>query len=165
MDRDENNIISHRLYRDSCTLTTDGKYVKNLNILNYNLKDLILLDNNPISYSFNKNNGIPIKSWHNDKNDKELIKIGNFLNFLSTVDDVRYYIPRVVEKDEINYYKLNIMISQRINSKFKEENKYSQIDKKKRNNYCNFNSSVNSTTQHKKIICIYKCIYKNGIQC
>ena len=148
---DKNNIISHRLYRDSCTLTTDGKYVKNLNILNYNLKDLILLDNNPISYSFNKNNGIPIKSWHNDKNDKELIKIGNFLNFLSTVDDVRYYIPRVVEKDEINYYKLNIMISQRINSKFKEDIKYSQIDKKKRNKYFNFNSSVDSTTPRKKI--------------
>ena len=148
---DKNNIISYRLYRDSCTLTNDGKYVKNLNILNYNLKDLILLDNNPISYSFNKNNGVPIKSWHNDKNDKELIKIGNFLNFLSTVDDVRYYIPRVVEKDEISYYKVNIMISQRINSKFKEDIKYFQIDKKTRNNYCNFNSSVNSTTPHKKI--------------
>ena len=148
---DKDNIISYRLYRDNCTLTKDGKYVKNLNILNYNLKDLILLDNNPISYYFNKNNGIPIKSWHNDKNDKELIKIGNFLNFLSTVDDVRYYIPRVVENDEISYYKVNIMITQQINSKYEEDIKYSKLDKKTRNNYNNFNNSVNSTTPHKKI--------------
>ena len=67
---DKNNVISKRFYRENCTLTKEGKYVKNLNNFKYNLKDIILLDNNPISYSFNKNNGIPIKTWHNDKNDK-----------------------------------------------------------------------------------------------
>ena len=148
---DKNNIISQRFYRDSCTLTKDGKYVKNLNMLNQNLKDVILLDNNPISYSFNKNNGIPIKSWHNDKNDKELIKIGNFLNFLSSVDDVRYYIPRVVENDEISYYKVNIMISQQINKNSKEDITYSKIDKKTRNNFSSYNNSVDNKTPHKKI--------------
>ena len=35
---DKNNIIEKRLFRDSCTLTNGGKYVKNLNILNYKIK-------------------------------------------------------------------------------------------------------------------------------
>ena len=149
---DKNHIISKRLFRDSCTITKDGKYVKNLNILNYNLKDVILLDNNPISYSFNKTNGIPIKSWHNDKNDKELIKIGHFLNFISSVDDVRYYIQRIVENDEINYYKINKMIAQQINLNINQEllNNFKKI-KKIRTNNSNFNSSANSVTPHKKI--------------
>ena len=34
----------------------------------------------------------------------------NFLNFLSSVDDVRYYIPKVVVNEEISYYKVNLMI-------------------------------------------------------
>jgi CTD small phosphatase-like protein 2 len=129
---DKNNIITKRLYRDSCTLTSDGKYVKNLNILNYNLKDVILVDNNPISYSYNKANGVPIKSWHNDKNDKELLKMRNFLNFLSSVDDVRYYISKVVENEEISFYKVNTMIAKEISINTK-------------------NNSVNNITPHKKI--------------
>ena len=149
---DKNNIISRRLFRDSCTITKDGKYIKNLNNLNFNLKDVILLDNNPISYSYNKANGIPIKSWHNDKNDKELIKIGNFLTFISSVNDVRNYIQRIVENDEINYYKINIMITQQINlnNNQKEVNNYIK-NKKIRKNNSNFNNNANNVTPHKKI--------------
>ena len=149
---DKNNIIEKRLFRDSCTLTNGGKYVKNLNILNYNLKDVILLDNNPISYSFNKANGVPIKSWHSDKNDKELLKMRNFLNFLSSVDDVRYYIPKVVVNDEISYYKVNLMIAQQINlNKNKEEDiNYSKTEFQTRNNN-RFNNNASSVTPHKKI--------------
>ena len=74
------------------------------------LNDVIILDNNPISYKYNKRNGLPIKSWHYDKNDKELIKIIPLLNFLSTVDDVRKYISFIIENDEINFNKVNMLI-------------------------------------------------------
>ena len=149
---DKDKIIKKRLFRDSCTISDKGKYVKNLNNLNYNLKDIILLDNNPISYSFNKTNGIPIKTWHNDKNDKELLKIRNFLNFLSSVDDVRYYIPKVIENDEIIYYKINIMLTQQLNIRNnKEDINYFKKPKNTRN-YSHFNNnSVNNVTPHKKI--------------
>ena len=152
---DKNNVISKRFYRDSCTKNNIGKYVKNLNKLNYNLKDVILLDNSPISYSFNKTNGLPIKSWHYDKNDKELLKIGSFLQFLSSVDDVRYYISKVVENDEISYYKINLMINKKINSNNKAEDNYwkkeEKIEKKSRIYTNNFNKSVNNVTPYKRI--------------
>ena len=147
---DKDKIIEKRLFRDSCVLSNDGKYVKNLNNLNYNLKDIILLDNNPISYSFNRENGIPIKTWHNDKNDKELLKIRNFLNFLSSVDDVRYYIPKVIENDEIIYYKINIILTQQINSNNKEDINYYRKEKKVRIN-SHFNNSTNNLSPYRKI--------------
>ena len=153
---DTDNIISKRLFRDSCTLSNDGKFIKNLNNLNYNLKDVILVDNNPISYRFNKANGIPIKSWHNDKNDKELLKMRNFLNFLSYVDDVRYYIPKVVENDAISFYKVNTMIAQQINinniiNNINKEDNINRKINKRTNSKNSFNNSVNNITPHKKI--------------
>jgi len=153
---DKNNVITKRLYRENCTLTKEGKYVKNLNNFKYNLKDIILLDNNPISYSFNKNNGIPIKTWHNDKNDKELLKMINFLKFLSTVNDVRYYIQNVIKNNEINYYQINTIIKQKINVNkvVNEENNlfFKQFKKRNENENFNKNKNINSnTTPHKKI--------------
>jgi hypothetical protein len=106
---DMNNYIIKKFYRESCTLS-DGKFIKDLKSLNLNLNDVIILDNNPISYKYNKRNGLPIKSWHYDKNDKELIKIIPLLNFLSTVDDVRKYIFSIIENDEINFNKVNMLI-------------------------------------------------------
>ena len=74
------------------------------------------------------------------------------MNFISSVDDVRYYIQRIVENDEINYYKINKMIAQQINLNSNQEqlNNYKKI-KKIRTNNSNFNSSANSVTPHKKI--------------
>ena len=153
---DKKKVITKRLYRENCTLTKEGKYVKNLNNFKYNLKDIILLDNNPISYSFNKNNGIPIKTWHNDKNDKELLKMINFLKFLSTVNDVRYYIQNVIKNNEINYYQVNTIIRQKINVNKvdNEENNlfFKQFEARNENENLNKNKSINNnTTPHKKI--------------
>ena len=153
---DKNNVITKRLYRENCTLTKEGKYVKNLNNFKCNLKDIILLDNNPISYSFNKNNGIPIKTWHNDKNDKELLKMINFLKFLSTVNDVRYYIQNVIKNNEINYYQVNTIIKQKINDNKvdNEENNlfFKQFEARNQNENFNKNKNINNnTTPHKKI--------------
>ena len=106
---DMNNYIIKKFYRESCTLS-NGKFIKDLKSLNLKLNDVIILDNNPISYKYNKRNGLPIKSWHYDKNDKELIKIIPLLNFLSTVDDVRKYISFIIENDEINFNKVNMLI-------------------------------------------------------
>ena len=108
---DKHKMIAKKLFRESCTLSQDNKYIKDLNILNENLKNVILVDNNPNSYRYNKCNGVPIKTWHYDKADKELIKIIPFLTFLSMVDDVRKYIPKVVEGDQVNYHKVNSIIN------------------------------------------------------
>ena len=119
---DREKVIKRRLFREDCCRGTTGKFIKDLKILNMNLKDLILVDNNPISYSYNICNGIPIKTWHYDKTDQELIKLIPVLRFLSNVNDVRDYIPKFVDNDEIDFRKINLMINEISNENV--QNKY-----------------------------------------
>ena len=147
---DTEKVIKRRLFREDCCIGPGGKFVKDLKILNMNLKDLILVDNNPISYSFNKCNGVPIKTWHFDKADQELIKLIPVLQFLSNVNDVRDYIPKLVENDEINMSKINILVNE-VNNEY-EQKKYlrprAKSQKKflapKRGNYRNNNYGSNN---------------------
>ena len=109
---DNEKIIKKRFFREDCCIGTTGKFIKDLKKLNMNLKDLILVDNNPISYSYNICNGVPIKTWHYDKTDQELIKLIPVLQFLANVNDVRDYIPKIVVNDEIDFRKINLMINE-----------------------------------------------------
>ena len=119
---DTEKVIKKRLFREECCIGPEGKFVKDLKILNMNLKDLILVDNNPISYSYNKCNGVPIKTWHFDKTDQELIKLIPILQFLANVKDVREYIPKLVDNDEIDFSKINFVINELNNEN--EQNKF-----------------------------------------
>ena len=75
------------------------------------LKDTIIIDNNPISYAFNKDNGIPILTWMTNQNDDELMKMIPLLEMLATVEDVREIIKNVVSGGVINYAKVNALIN------------------------------------------------------
>ena len=119
---DKNRYIKLRYYRNSCLLDKNGKFVKNLSTIYNDLRNVILLDNNPISYSYNKSNGLPIITWHFDKKDRELLKVIPVLEFLSTVNDIRNYLPRFIEFDMVNFTKFSILLDE-IN-KEKEQNKY-----------------------------------------
>ena len=99
---DPNNYCPYRLFREHCSYINNN-YVKDLTKLGRNLKDIIIVDNSPLSYSFHPNNGLPILSWFDDYNDFELEKITPILIFLSTVDDVRQFIPKLVKNNEISY--------------------------------------------------------------
>ena len=149
LDRlDKHNYIIKKFYRESCAFS-EGKFIKDLKALNINLHDIIILDNNPISYKFNKKNGIPIKSFHYDKNDKELLKIIPLLNFLSKVDDVRKYIPYIIDNDEINYNKINTLINTSSrNKKSLSLNKKNIFDKliKQNNKIIRLNKRINYNT-------------------
>ena len=136
---DKHNYVMKKFYRESCILS-EGKYIKDLSLLKIKLNDVIILDNNPISYKFNKKNGIPIKSWHFDKNDNELLKILPLLEFLSNVDDVRKYIPYIIENDEINYNKISSLIyASNRNKRTFSLNKYN----KKGNQNIRLNKKIN----------------------
>ena len=99
---DKDNYCSFRLFREHCTMI-GVTFVKDLNKLGRDLKDVIIVDNSPLSYSFNKENGIPILTWFSDKNDKELLNLIPILEFLSCVNDVRDYIKDFVINDIISY--------------------------------------------------------------
>ena len=158
---DNNNVISKKMFRENCTLSKDNKYIKDLHILNENLKNVILIDNNPHSYRYNKCNGIPIKTRHFDKNDKELIKIIPFLTFLALVEDVREYIPKVVDNEQLNYNKVkNIINNSTINNIIKKDNSSknkriaSKVKKHKflnNNNYINNIINKNATNNNVKL--------------
>ena len=99
---DPNKYCPYRLFREHCSFVNNN-YVKDLTRLGRDLKDIVIVDNSPLSYSFHRNNGLPILSWFDDYNDNELEKITPILIFLSNVDDVREYIPKIVKNNAISY--------------------------------------------------------------
>mmetsp|Transcript_13659 Transcript_13659/g.29343 ORF Transcript_13659/g.29343 Transcript_13659/m.29343 type:complete len:298 (+) Transcript_13659:210-1103(+) len=81
-------FIRHRIFRDSC-LPVEGNFLKDLTILGRDLSQAVLVDNSPHAFGYQVDNGIPIESWFDDPNDKELLKLEMFLRTLHGVDDVR----------------------------------------------------------------------------
>ena len=99
---DKNSHCLFRLFREHCTLINTA-FVKDLTRLGRDLKDVIILDNSPVAYALNHDNGFPIKSWFDDRNDCELLKIIPILEFLSYVPDVREYIRKIVKNNQIQF--------------------------------------------------------------
>ena len=99
---DKKKIISGLFSNDDC-LTIPGAehfkvYIKDLKIFKKDLSRIVMIDDNSISYSLQKENGIPIKSWYGDKNDIELFKLLPILKKLSTFKDVRTEIKKIVDE-------------------------------------------------------------------
>ena len=113
---DPNKKIFFRLFREHCTKSDNGLFIKDLNRLGRNLKDVIIIDNNPVSFIYNKANGLPILTWHSIQTDNELIKLIPLLNYLANVDDVRPVINKVVNGYYVNYKEVNKIISNKNSS-------------------------------------------------
>lgn len=82
-------LIHHRLYRDNC-LFVQGVYIKDLRVLvGRDLSQVVIVDNAAYSFAYQLNNGIPIITWRDDKSDRELLSLIDYLKKLSPVEDVR----------------------------------------------------------------------------
>jgi CTD small phosphatase-like protein 2 len=82
-------LVHHRLYRNNC-IQIDGIFVKDLRIFTDRaIKDIVIVDNAAYSFAFQILNGIPIISWYNNLEDRELFKLIEYLRVLSRVDDIR----------------------------------------------------------------------------
>ncbi|CAD8155962.1 unnamed protein product [Paramecium pentaurelia] len=86
-----NNIFAHRLYRESCILTSGGILVKDLRILNRNLERVALIDNSAFNFSQQIDNGIPIIPFFDNKSDDELKHLYKYLSGMKEWHDVREY--------------------------------------------------------------------------
>ena len=84
---DPHHMIKHRLYRESCTYL-NGTFVKDLSRLGRDLNKVIILDDSPLSYKLQPKNALPISSWIDDPDDKELLRIQNFLIQNHAADNV-----------------------------------------------------------------------------
>ena len=148
---DKNNLVRGKFFRQDC-IFNNGLYIKDLFKVTNDLRDVIIIDNNPSSYVTNEDNGIPIKTWYDDLNDNELIKLIPLLKYLSNVDDVRYIIQQIVDKrnNEIDFYIVDKIINGNsndmgISNKIYENNFYHEInDSKLRTNENIINENNNN---------------------
>ena len=87
----ENNFIKFKLYRQNCVNVNDILKVKDLRILkNFDLKNVVLVDNNMYSFAAQLSNGILINSFYCNKNDNELYNVyGYLMNYIYQAEDVR----------------------------------------------------------------------------
>ena len=146
---DNKNLCSYRLFREHCTFI-NGAFIKDLKRLDRNLKDVILLDNSPIAYMLHPENGFPIKTWYDDKSDRELYNLAPIIEFLSYVDDVRKYIPKLVENNQISLGKAMNIISE-YNFRLKKEKEYADNELNKRGiNIKIVNNHYNNCTYYNK---------------
>ncbi|KAJ3236622.1 Carboxy-terminal domain RNA polymerase II polypeptide A small phosphatase 1 [Chytriomyces hyalinus] len=93
---DPGRRIRHRLYREHCKLFHGG-WIKDLSKLGRQMESIIMLDNCPVSYTYQPLNGVPCTSWYSDKNDTELAELIPFMLRIKPAADVRIAIGVVWE--------------------------------------------------------------------
>ena len=89
----ENEIFEYRLYRKDCiesNVNGTKFYVKDLDIFqNFNLKDIIIIDNSVLSFAYHLENGIPIVPYYDSKEDSELPILASYLENIFNYEDLR----------------------------------------------------------------------------
>ena len=135
---DKGKNIKYRLYREHCNFV-NGVFIKDLKRLNRSLKDVIIIDNSPLAYAFDVDNGLPILSWFDNRDDKELIYLQPILKFLEKVDDVRKYIKKFTKNNFINYEIANRIIKDYNESEDNKRNKKEGTHNNDDNNKVNEN--------------------------
>ncbi|KAI5969999.1 NEM1 [Candida margitis] len=86
------HIFTKRYYRSDCSYRPGVGYIKDLSryLRDDELKNVMILDNSPISYAMHEDNAIGIEGWINDSNDRDLLNLLPLLKSLSLCIDVRF---------------------------------------------------------------------------
>lgn len=88
----EGKYFSQRFYRQHCTQTSNGSYVKDLSRIDTDLSSMIIIDNSPVSYSMHPKNAIAIEGWISDPSDHSLLYLVPLLQALRYTTDVRSFL-------------------------------------------------------------------------
>ncbi|GJQ14276.1 hypothetical protein GpartN1_g6067.t1 [Galdieria partita] len=89
----QGSYFRHRAFRDSCVFI-EGNFLKDLRVLGRDLGKCVILDNSPQAFGLQVENGIPITTWVDDSEDRELLDLLPFLKQLSNCDDVRPFLSK-----------------------------------------------------------------------
>lgn len=92
---DPDRICAYKLFREHCTWMSNA-YVKDLSRLGRPLTDVLIVDNSPMAYLLQPENAMPILSWYDDPQDRQLARVGALLERLAYEPDVRKVIRRIV---------------------------------------------------------------------
>ena len=80
-------------------------YIKDLRVINRNLKDMVLVDNAAYSYAYQLENGIPIFPYYHGQIDFELKMLEDYVMKLLMCKDVREVNERTFKLTKYrNYY-------------------------------------------------------------
>ncbi|KAI8376783.1 NLI interacting factor-like phosphatase-domain-containing protein [Blakeslea trispora] len=85
---DQDNMISQRLFRQSCVLR-NGNYLKDITLAEKDLCKVCLVDNSPVAFDLYKDNGIALPTWISNPSDESLLDLLPFLDALRFTADVR----------------------------------------------------------------------------
>ena len=85
----EGKWIQRRLYRQHCIEYQTDVYIKDLRVLNRDLKTVLIVDNAPYAFAAQLSNGYPIIPFYDNKEDQELEDVTRYLLEIKDVDDVR----------------------------------------------------------------------------
>lgn len=119
---DPDNLVAHRLFRDSCSEHTiideenqkkTSFWVKDMSRLSRYIDDVIIIDNSPAAYIYQKENGMPISSWFGDQKDCELYQYLNIFRMVAKFNiDLKYIILNIVKDDNsIDHEKFSEIIN------------------------------------------------------
>lgn len=86
-------FIKYRCYREAC-IEIDGTFLKDITTLGRDLETTMIVDNSIYAFAYQLDNGIPISSWFDDPNDRELLELLPLLADLARVGDVRPYLRK-----------------------------------------------------------------------
>mmetsp|Transcript_2345 Transcript_2345/g.3070 ORF Transcript_2345/g.3070 Transcript_2345/m.3070 type:complete len:338 (-) Transcript_2345:1061-2074(-) len=100
----ENMYFQHRFYRETCWLTPGGVYIKDLRVFHqWDLSNIILVDNAVYSFAHQLDNGIPIFPYYKGKDDEQLLYL-------------KEYLKSIVNKDIITELKKTFKMREILNS-------------------------------------------------
>ncbi|KAM4627081.1 mitochondrial import inner membrane translocase subunit TIM50 [Polymixia lowei] len=104
---DPQGFVMYRLFRDA-TRYMEGHHVKDVSCLNRDTSKVIVVDCKREAFSLQPFNGMALKKWDGNSDDRTLYDLANFLKTiaLSGVDDVRSVLENyALEDDPIEAFK------------------------------------------------------------
>lgn len=102
----DHKLFSARLFRKSCIKTDIGLYIKDLRVINCDLKSTLIVDNSIFSFAFQLDNGVPMIPFYDDKEDRIMLKIKDYLINLKDLEDVTTINRKIFSLTEL--YELDI---------------------------------------------------------